>query len=370
MFRIGLIINPWAGVGGAVGLKGSDGKDTVEKALSLGAEQKAHARALSALSEVIKSQQTFAWLTAGGDMGEDALVSLGVAPDVVYRSDSVPTTARDTEEAAQALVSAGVDLMLFAGGDGTARNVCHAVGEACPMLGIPAGCKIHSGVYAVTPEAAGICARLMAEGHLMNVVEADVMDIDEQAFRNGVVKACRYGGMTVPESSEYVQQVKMGGVEKDEHLLMDIAADVADSMEDDVLYIMGSGGTVEAVMQYLNLPNTLLGVDVVKNRQVIASDVRADQLLALLQGQECRLVITLIGGQGHVFGRGNQQLSPQVIRTIGKENICIVGLPEKLVALNGRPMIADTGDHELDEALAGMYQVVTGYDQRVWYRLG
>ena len=145
----------------------------------------------------------------------------------------------------------GVDLLLFAGGDGTARNICAAVGDQTTVLGIPAGVKIHSGVYAISPQAAGKLVAKLIAGELVSLSEAPVMDIDEQAFRSGVVKARRYGEMRIPAQLRYIQSVKMGGRESEELVLADLAAYVAAQLEDDVRYVMGSGSTVAAVMAEL-----------------------------------------------------------------------------------------------------------------------
>ena len=196
------------------------------------------------------------------------------------------------------------------------------------------------------------------------------MDIDEQAFRSGVVKARRFGEMRIPAQLRYVQSVKMGGRESEELVLADLAAFVASQMDDDVRYVMGSGSTVAAVMAELGLDNTLLGVDVVENGELIAKDVTAAALLDLVSDYPCKLIITLIGGQGHVFGRGNQQLSPAVIRAIGRDNIILIASKTKLQQLEGRPLLADTGDSELDKQLTGLIAVLTGYNDYVMYRLG
>lgn len=314
MFKIGLVINPYAGLGGSVGLKGSDGQATRELALSQGAQPQAMARAQLALSALQPYQADIEWLTAAGAMGEDTLTELGMNYRVVYTpnnaSPSAASEAQDTCAAISAMLSEGINLLVFAGGDGTARDVFSVVADTLPVVGIPAGVKIHSGVYAVSPRAAGKVLGLLVSGELTTLRHADVMDIDEQAFRQGTVRAKRYGEMQVPQELEYMQAVKMGGKESDELVLTDIADDIIENMDDDVLYIMGSGSTVAAVMESLGLPNTLLGVDVVLNQELIAADVSAGELEALLaEHPQAKMVITVIGGQGHIFGRGNQLLS-------------------------------------------------------------
>ncbi|MFT5547059.1 ATP-NAD kinase family protein [Rheinheimera aquimaris] len=368
LFRLGLIINPLAGLGGSVGLKGSDGQ--AQKALALGAKPQAMQRVKTALTELLAQKDKFEILTVAGDMGHSVCKELGLQSQVIYTPPLWPSSASDTENAARLLAQQGVDILLFAGGDGTARNICAAVADNTTVLGIPAGVKIHSGVYAISPQAAGKLVAKLVAGELVSLSEAPVMDIDEQAFRTGVVKARRFGEMRIPALLRYVQSVKMGGRESEELVLADLAAYVVSQLEDDVRYVMGSGSTVAAVMAELGVDNTLLGVDVVENGQLIAKDVTAAQLLELVQGRPSKLIITLIGGQGHVFGRGNQQLSPAVIRAIGRDNILLIASKTKLQQLDGRPLLADSGDATLDKQLTGLINVLTGYNDYVMYRLG
>ncbi|MBA6264566.1 MAG: ATP-NAD kinase family protein [Colwellia sp.] len=371
-FSLGFIINPIAGIGGSVALKGSDGDDIAEKALALGATAKANQRASLALSILLPYRDQITIYCANDLMGEKTAKALGFTTEVVFQTrDTEHTTAEDTENTVQALLAKNIDILLFAGGDGTARNVCKIVGDKCPVLGIPAGCKIHSGVYAVTPKAAGRVVEMMITNQLVTLTEADVMDIDESLFRDGIVKAKRYGEMQIPAELRFVQAVKSGGKELDELVLQDIAAHVINEMDDE-LFVIGSGSTTAFLMEELALENTLLGVDLVEQQNLLASDVTEPQLWqAISRAKEktktIKLVITLIGGQGHIFGRGNQQLSPRVIRAIGKENILIIATKAKLSALSSRPLIADTGDSDLDIALSGYLPVITGYNDQVLY---
>lgn len=368
-FKLGLIVNPVAGLGGTVALKGSDGAHTAAKAIELGAEPKANSRTKAALEVLLPYKERLTIYTVNGDMGEQTAKALGFNVEVVYNTAAI-TTPDDTEQAAKILKNSGVDLVLFAGGDGTARNICHAIEDTIPVLGIPAGCKIHSGVYAITPKAAGRVVEMLVKGELVTLADADVMDIDEDAFRQGTVKAKRYGEMQTPSEVRYMQAVKNGGKETDELVLADIAAHVVSQMDEDTFYIMGSGSTVEAIMEEMGLENTLLGVDLIKDQTLVAQDLTAKQLLELTHDQSTKLVITLIGGQGHIFGRGNQQLSPLLIRAIGKENIIVVATKTKLQALNGRPLICDTGDGELDDELTGYIKVTTGFNDHIMYAVG
>lgn len=368
-FKLGLVINPIAGIGGSVALKGSDGEGVAQQAIALGATAKSNARALLALEILLPYQADILIFTASGNMGEDTAKALGFTTEVVHQVDNDITSERDTEQAVTALLNQGIDLLLFAGGDGTARNVCHIVEDKFPVLGIPAGCKIHSGVYAITPKAAGRVVELMITNQLVSLTDADVMDIDESLFRQGIVKAKRFGEMQVPSELRYIQAVKSGGKESDELVLLDIAADIIAKMDDE-LFIIGSGSTTAFLMEELTLENTLLGVDAICQQTVVANDLTEPklwQLLSTYPKNKLKLVITLIGGQGHIFGRGNQQLSPRVIRAIGKENIMIIATKTKLNALQSRPLIADTGDSELDIELSGYLSVITGYNDQVLY---
>lgn len=364
-FRLGLLINPIAGIGGSVGLKGTDGSDTLQEAYARGAKPQAFNRVEQALSILQPYQEKLQLVTVAGDMGETLAKVMGFSYDIIYTPE-YPTSAEDTIAAAKFLSEAGVDLILFAGGDGTARNICEVVKETIPALGIPAGVKIHSGVYALTPKAAGRVVEMMINGELVSLSDADVMDIDEERFRAGQVAAKRYGTMMIPTELKYVQATKVGGKESDELVLMDIAADVIESIGEE-LVVMGSGSTVDFIMQEMGIENTLLGVDVIQHQRLVAKDVTAEQLLDLTANQTTKLVITLIGGQGHIIGRGNQQLSPEFLARLGKENIIVVATKSKIRALRGRPLIVDSGNDEVNRMLSGQIKVTTRYHDYVLY---
>lgn len=372
--KIGVLVNPMAGLGGRVGLKGSDG-EAAGKALAMGAEPRSGIRTALALSQLAPLSSSLEFLCPAGEMGEIPVREAGFEPHVIGSPLSPRSSADDTRRMAKLFEEAGVDLVLFAGGDGTARDMCAALGSRLPVIGIPAGVKMHSAVYAVTPRAAGFAAREFLEGRLRGLKEAEVMDIDEDLFRRGSVNARLYGYMTVPDAGSRMQAKKSGG-QSDAAALAGIAARLADDMRDDVLSIIGPGSTMKAVTDELSLPGTLLGVDVVLGDKLLAADATEQDLLRLLadDARKAQILVTVIGGQGSLFGRGNQQISPAVIRRVlelsGPLSIRVAATPAKLLALGGKPFSVDTGDPALDEQLAGHVRVVTGYDQTTIYRVG
>ena len=375
MFRLGLIVNPMAGIGGPVALKGSDGAEIVVEARQRGAQLRAPGRAVRALKTLSAGIEStdVVLTTCPGPMGEDIARQCGFSPEVIGEIDPQRTTPEDTESAARIMADKGMDMILFVGGDGTARNICNAVPSGQPVLGIPSGVKMHSGVYAITPEMAGELVCKLVRGELVDIRPQEVRDIDEEAFRQGKVKARYYGELLVPEEGQFMQHVKSGGREVESLVLEDIAATLIEEMEADDLYIIGPGSTTRGLMEELGLENTLLGVDLVKNRELLASDVTATEIeqaivenMAETNGM-AKIVITPIGGQGHLLGRGNQQLTPEVIRLVGRDNLIVIATKTKITELNGRPLLVDSNDPVLDRALSGYIPVITGYRDKVLY---
>jgi len=372
LFRLGLIINPVAGIGGRVALKGSDGENIQQLAMQRGAIPLAETRMQQALQMLLAYKDDIHIYTAAKHMGENLSKSLGFKTTVVNAEIAAQTCANDTEQTVKCCIEQGVDLLLFAGGDGTARNLFHVLKDcALPVIGVPAGCKIHSSVYALTPSHAGELLSLIVKGRALTLTEASVMDIDEAEFREDRVQAKLHGYLNVPAENQFMQNMKEGGITHEEITLQDIAAFIIETMEDDCLYLIGSGTTPKAILDELQIPATLLGLDALQNQQLVQADVSEKQILELLKKhKKVRLIITIIGGQGHLFGRGNQQISPDVIKQIGLQNIVIISTPEKIQSLNGQPMRVDTGDEALNKSLYGMVPVVTGYDEKMLYRIG
>jgi predicted polyphosphate/ATP-dependent NAD kinase len=369
--KVGIIVNPIAGMGGRVGLKGSDGKETLRLARELGAKPSAPGRSVEALLNLAPLVNRIELISYPGEMGEIEARRAGFEPRVIGKIRSDLTTAEDTRRAGVQIADLGVDLLLFAGGDGTARDVYKAVGLNLPVVGIPAGVKIHSGVYATNPARAADLAGMYLRGQVKTLAELEVMDIDEEAFRRGMVSARLYGYLKVPLERRFTQGAKAASA-KGEHETMvmeSIAEQIVETMAADCLYLIGSGTTPRAIMDRLGLKNTLLGIDAVENGQLVATDLNETRILELIEGKQAKIIITPIGGQGYIFGRGNQQLSPDVIKQTGVENIMVAATPGKLASLQRRPLLVDTGDNQVDDMLCGYKRVVTGYREEMVYKI-
>lgn len=368
--RIALLINPLAGLGGQLAMKGSDGADLRELAEREGPGDRSTLRAERALRLLAKRVSAIEWFTWGGAMGADLLQFMGFAAQLCGEPAPGLSSADDSRRAA-AKLSTLVDLLLFVGGDGTARDVYDAVGDSFPVLGIPAGVKMHSSVFAVSPEAAGELLLQLSEGGLIGLRQQEVRDIDEEAFREGRVRTRYYGQMQVPGEGRFLQHSKLGGREDQALVAADIAAWLVEHSEPDVLYILGPGSTTAAYIEELGLEATLLGVDVIRDEQLLASDANEARILELQAEHSgpMKIIVTAIGGQGHIFGRGNQQISPAVIRKVGLDNIMVIAAKSKIAALEGRPLLVDTNDPELDRELCAYRSVITGYDDEILYRV-
>lgn len=343
---IGLIVNPVAGMGGAVGLKGTDGKTIVDRAKSLGAKPVAPLRAQVFLSELKPARQGFRLIVGAGSMGEDEAEGSGFISEFLGSKKKV-TGAEDTVVVAKGMVNAGVALLVFCGGDGTARDILKAVDMALPVLGVPTGVKMHSAVFAVNPKAAArVVIRFLNDG--LPLREAEVMDVDEKAFRAGSVSAELYGYMLAPYEPHLIQVNKiaspMTASELRNHAA--IGVHIIEAMRSDVVYIIGPGTTTRTIGDLLDAKKTLLGVDLFFNKKMVAKDVNEKQILEAIDGKFAQIIVTPIGGQGFIFGRGNQQISPTVIRCVGIDNITVVATEGKLKSLS--VLRVDTGDPDLD----------------------
>lgn len=357
---VGFIVNPVAGMGGAVGLKGTDGKTILTQAIALGAKPIATQRAETFLIELSPVQKNLKLIVGAGNMGQVQAEKGGFTCKVLGESKK-ETTFEDTQFIAKGIVEAGVDLLVFCGGDGTTRDILKAVGMKAPVLGVPTGVKMHSAIFAVNPIAAArVAVRFLWGG--LPLREAEIMDVDEQAFRQGHLSAELYGYLLSPFEPHLIQGNKMASpmTENEVENQAAIAVYIIEEMKPDILYIVAPGTTTRTIVDLLDQKKTLLGVDLLQDKKIIAQDVNENQILRVIEGKRVQIVVTPIGGQGFIFGRGNQQISSKVIRQVGLDNIVVVATKSKLDRLES--LRVDTGDSDLDGLFrARGIRVVTDY---------
>ena len=353
--RIGLIINPIAGMGGSVGLKGTDG-DAYLKAIGLGAVRSSHLMAKRAL---LRIRDDISFMTAK-DIGSETLDEIGIPYDVVSISSDV--TGSEVTRTAADVMKKSCDLILFCGGDGTARDIMDAVGNSIPVLGVPAGVKMYSSVFATTPENVHEIVNSFFDG-TAKLMQREVMDINEKDHRNGVLSSKLYGHLSVPYVPSLVQSCKgiyESGDEQDE--TDEVAEYMVSMMLPDTLYIIGPGSTAGAVMRRMGLDDTVLGIDAVFNGSVVGKDVNENELISLIERYDRTvLILGIIGRQGFFLGRGNKELTPKVIRMVGRDNIILLSGITKLNDL--KELHVDTGDPELDKEMKGYWKVVFRYSR-------
>ena len=354
--RLGVIVNPLAGLGGRVGLKGSDSSAAQAEAQRRGGVPVAPQRALEALRTL--AGQDLRILTASGPMGETLLRSLGLSCDVAFTCATTPT-ARDTVAAADALARAGVDLILFAGGDGTARDVMAGAGGLVPVLGIPGGVKMYSGVFAANALLAGRLAVqfLGTPAARRRITTAEVVDVDEASLARDEPATRLHGLVQVPASPAVARSKASMPAHADAELEA-LCRAIATAVEPGCLTVVGPGRTMGMFMAAQNLPKTLLGVDLVRDGHLVGQDCGEAEILAALEGGPARIVVGLLGQQGCLFGRGNQQISAAVLRRVDPDRIHILATAAKVATLSG--LFVDTGDVAVDQRLAGYIRIQTG----------
>jgi predicted polyphosphate/ATP-dependent NAD kinase len=355
MKRIGLIVNPVAGMGGSVGLKGTDGN--VEEARRRGAVPHAMDRARITLA-LLSREPGLHFITCSGAMGGDILREAGVKDYEILYTVPGESRASDTKAAARLFREAGADLVLFCGGDGTARDIFEVTGRDVPLLGIPAGVKMYSAVFAIDPSVA---AELVRESGTKNLRDSEILDVDEDAYRAGELKTRIFGIARTPAIAGKVQPAKQVYEEADEERAkQEIARFMAEVILPDTLYLLGAGTTTEAIAQRLGVKKTLLGVDAIKDGVLVAADMDEKTILDLAGCEkEVRIIISPIGAQGFILGRGNQQISARVIRIAGIKHIIVVATPHKLAELP--ELYVDSGDPALDGEFGNFIQVISGY---------
>jgi len=353
--RIGFLVNPIAGMGGRVGLKGTDG--VAEQAAAAGAKPTAPERALAFAEAALQLTADdpallVQWIAAGGEMGAGPLRSAGfpAARIEVVDVPPPPTTAEDTKRTVVECIEAGAELILACGGDGTARDVAEAANGRVPILGIPAGVKMYSGVFAVSPSAAANLLVAYLRGQL-RVGTGEILDLDEEAYRKGEWRIRLFATAKTLVEPQLVSAGKLMVEElSDEAVRAELSTRFSELFESnpDTLFLLGPGTTIHGIASALGLEKTLLGIDAVVGGKTVAKDVNETDILRLLDRHPtAKLVVSPIGAQGFILGRGNLQISPEVLRRIGPRNVIVVGTPGKLAAT---PVLrVDTGDPSLDE---------------------
>jgi predicted polyphosphate/ATP-dependent NAD kinase len=364
--KIGFVVNPIAGMGGRVGLKGTDG--VLKEAIKLGAKPVAPRKAEETLKEYLSNYLTkdeVQWFTCSGEMGADELKKAGVKKiEIAYKISDKGTSTEDTKNACKKLLEKNVDLILFCGGDGTARDIFEIVDKKIPILGIPSGVKMHSGVFGINTIAT---AKMLHEfvNKSLTIGDVEIMDLDEELYRKGEWNIRLFGIAKGIVEPTYVQVGKtIYESVSDDEIKDELTEHIMDEMEknSDFLFLLGSGGTIDYIARKMGLDNTLLGIDAVYNKKLVAKDLNEKGILNLLEKYpKVKIILSPIGAQGFILGRGNLQLSPQVIKKIGVDNIIVISTPSKL---SSTPFIrVDTGDKELDRLFAEkeLMMVVIGY---------
>lgn len=366
VIKVGLIVNPVAGMGGRVGLKGTDG--VYEKAVKLGATPISPIKVnemFDKFNSIFSKGDNIQWYTIKGCMGSDHLDKVDIKDyETIYVPKIGKTSSEDTKNACKILNNKKVDLILFCGGDGTARDIFEIIGNKIPILGIPSGVKMHSGAFGINT---GATAKILNDFVKKNLTIGDIeiMDLDEDLYRKGEWNIKLFGVAKGIVEPSYIQVGKSTfDTISDEEIKEELSEHIIEEIENhpEFLYFFGSGGTIEYIAHKLNLDNTLLGIDAVYNKKIIGRDLNEKKILQLLaKYKKTKLILSPIGAQGFILGRGNLQLSPEVIKKIGIDNLIVISTPSKLAST---PIIrVDTGDGELDKQFADLNYilVVTGY---------
>ena len=370
VMRLGLVVNPDAGLGGKLGFKGSDGR--AEEARAAGAEDRAGPRMTQCLNHLTSllqgslnrtglSVELWGW---SGRMGS-TWFNNDVDGMVAHWLQDTPntTSVQETTALVNGLVNAGVDAILYAGGDGTTRDIVNALealgpdAQRIPLVGVPGGVKMHSGCFATTPKAAAEVVLAFGLGDLRCAI-TEVMDLDEEVYLKGEWRVRMYGEAWTPSSPRFMQgakeQVERASEEDTIEGLGDHIQTLLDD-EPDLMVVWGSGGTLRRMGEHLGQDLTLLGIDV-QHGETLHRDLNEQDLLAVVRAhvddgsRPIVLLLSPMGGQGFLIGRGNLQLSPDVLRAIGQANVLGVATPSKLLGLDG--VRIDTGDESLD----GLFQ--------------
>ncbi len=365
--KIGFLVNPIAGMGGRVGLKGTDG-ELVKLAIKLGAKPVSPTRADRFLKHLTKlGLYNLEFYSPSGIMGSDYLQKYGLKHKIILDVD-VNTSVEDTKNACKRFLEENINLIVFVGGDGTARDIYDVVKLKIPVLAIPSGVKMYSSIFAINPEAAAELLKKHVDGET-TIVEREVLDIDEEAYRRDELKIKLYGYLKVPIYEKLIQSGKIVVSSLDvEENKRAIAKYVIEKMENDVLYILGPGTTVKSIADMLGIEKTLLGVDAIYNKRLVGKDLSEQEILKLIEKyKRVKIIVSPLGGEGFLFGRGNQQISPEVLLKVGKENIIVVATRDKIQGI--RELYVDSGDLKVDNMFRGYIRVIIDYREEKVMRI-
>lgn len=361
--KIGLIINPVAGMGGSVGLKGTDGQ-IYKDALRLGAKPVTQKRVTQFLSHL---KENFSLLVAPGKMGADIVKNSGLEFEVIGDIGE-ETSAEDTKRIAKMMLEANVELLIFCGGDGTARDIYDAIELKIPVIAIPSGVKMFSSVFALNPRSAAEMLDAFING--TDTLEKEVLDINEDSFREGILDSKLYGFLRVPKVETLLQSGKQRSKtgKSVEENKTEIAKFIIENMKKDRLYLLGPGTTVKAISDELKVSKSLLGIDAIYHYKLVGKDINENGILDLLNKYpEAEIIVSPIGGQGFIFGRGNKQFTPKIFKKIEKNNITILSTEDKIKGLNC--LRVDTGDIDIDNMLKGYIKVIVGYNEKLMMKI-
>jgi len=365
--KLGFLVNPIAGMGGKVGLKGTDHMS--KKAAALGGKPIAPSRALEFLKRLktLELASKIKLITCPGTMGETEVKKAGLKASVLAMPRRKTTTAKDTKLAVKLMVKSNAGLIVFTGGDGTAKDILDATkgSPSPPVLGIPSGVKMYSGIFAASPKDAADIIGDFLEGSAQ-LMDLEIMDADEEAIRNDRFSVRLYGflkGPFVPTRLVGSKQISPETVDEHESQIA-VAKFVVEDMNPKATYVLGPGTTIKCIADLLGVEKTLLGVDIYRSKRVIKDVNEARILKEIKDWNNTWIILSPIGRQGMLLGRGNQQISPQVIKRIAKDHVIVVATKNKLQGIQDNVLRVDTGDPKADNMLRGYVKVATDY--REW----
>jgi len=363
---IGFIVNPIAGMGGKVGLKGTD--NIIKEAIARGAEPVAPERATEFL-QCLKRNMTkepIQLLTCPRIMGQEEAVSTGFPFELLPMKTQKETTAQDTKTAVNLLAQAKADLIIFVGGDGTARDIYDSMPKKnqVPTIGVPAGVKMYSGIFAVNPLDAAEVILAFYRGEAQ-ITDLEIMDADEEAIRNDAFSVKLHGFLKGPFVPLRMQGSKQVSVENDDEVdnQKAIGKFILEQVPKNATWILGPGTTMKHVTDLLGVEKTLLGVDIYRNGKIILDADEKRIMKEIADWKNTWIIVSPIGRQGILFGRGNQQISPKILKHVDKDRIIIAATKTKLQNIQGNILRVDTGDAETDKKLKGYTKVVTDYHE-------